>query len=142
MTRMNWVTTCTTVLMALTLSAAVAGQRADPRNDQGRGQAPVQRRFNDNDRRVTLSWYDSHQRNLPIGFRTTDRFSPAVESQFQDGYVIDVRMRRQAHSIPSTLLRLLAPAPRGYRYMAIGGQVVLIDSGYRVYDVIRVGHDR
>ena len=142
MTRMNWVTTCTTALLALTMSTAVAGQRAGPRDDRGRESAPAQRKFNDNDRQATLSWYNTHQRSLPMGFRASDRFSPAVEGQFQDGYVIDRKMRGQAHSLPSTLLRLLAPAPRGYRYVAIGDQLVLIDSGYRVYDVIRVGHDR
>ena len=144
MTKSRWVMTCTTVMMALAVSAAIAGQPAEGLAGQGRGPAQAQvHRFNDNDRLVTRTWYaQQNQRSLPVGFRVTDRFAPSVELQFQEGFVIDRTLRVQVHSVPSALLRLLAPAPRTYRYVVIGDHIVLIDSNYRVYDVIHVGHDR
>jgi len=124
-------------MMALTVSTALAQQRtAAPRR------ATVQMTFNDHDRQVATTWYDAHQRNLPVGFRAGDRFAPPVELQFQSGFVLDQGARRQVHPVPSALLRQLAPAPRGYRYVVINGHIALIDSRYRVQDVIHVGHGR
>ncbi len=40
--------------------------------------------------------------------------------------------------LPRSLTRGFAPAPRGYRYMVIGGHIVLVDTGYRVADVFRL----
>jgi hypothetical protein len=131
---------CATVMMASTVGTALARQPAPGQNDHGR--VAEHMRFDDHDRQVTRTWYDSHQRALPVGFRATDRFSPEVELQFQEGYVIDRPMRGEVHSVPSALLRVLAPAPRTYRYVVIQGHVALIDSDYRVHDVIHVGHDR
>jgi hypothetical protein len=131
---------CTTVMTALTVGTALARQPAAEQNDRVRVSEHM--RFDDHDRQVTRTWYEGHQRTLPIGFRANDRFSPAVEVQFQDGYVIERPMRGEVHSVPSALLRLLAPAPRTYRYVVIEGHVALIDRDYRVHDVIHVGHDR
>jgi Ni/Co efflux regulator RcnB len=140
MTRNVFVVTCTTAMLALTAGAALAQQTVRGQNDQGR--AVEQRRFDDNERRAANSWYDANQRHLPVGFRANERLSPSVELQFQQGYVINPAMRRQMHPVPYALLHQLAPAPRGYRYMAIDEHIVLIDSSYRVSDVIHVGHGR
>jgi Ni/Co efflux regulator RcnB len=142
MTRNYWAMTCTTVMMALTVSTALAKQSAAGRNDRGRNRTAAHMNFDDNDRQATRTWYEAHQRNLPAGFRASDRLSPSVELQFQPGFVLDLNLRRQVHPVPSALLRQLAPAPRGYRYVIINEHVVLIDSGYRVSDVIHVGHNR
>jgi hypothetical protein len=146
MTRHSWTTMCTTAMMALAVTAAIAGPAAGQGRGRGRGQAPppppAHIRFDDNDRRVTYAWYGDHQRNPPAGFRSRDRFAPDVEVQFREGYVLDRRQRGQAHSVPSTLLRLLFPAPRGYRYVVINDHLILIDGGFRVFDVIHVGHGR
>ena len=140
MKRFSAVLTCTTVMMVLTVGTALARQPFSGQNDRGR--VAEHMKFDDHDRQATRTWYDSHQRALPVGFRARDRFSPAVELQFQEGYVIDRPMRGEVHSVPLALLRLLAPAPRTYRYVVIEGHVALIDSDYRVHDVIHVGHDR
>jgi hypothetical protein len=139
--------TCTTVMMALSVSTALANQPAAGLNDQGRGRGrgaaqAAHMKFDDHDRQVTRTWYDAHQRSLPAGFRDRDRLSPSVELQFQEGFVLDRALRLQVHSVPSALLSLLFPAPRTYRYVVVGGHIVLIDSGYRVYDIIHVGHGR
>jgi hypothetical protein len=140
MKRFCAVLTCTAVMTALTVGTALARQPASGQDDRRR--VVEHSRFDDHDRQVTRTWYDSHQRALPVGFRATDRFSPEVELRFQEGYVIDRPMRGEVHSVPSALLRLLAPAPRTYRYVVIEGHVALIDRDYRVHDVIHVGHDR
>ena len=140
MKRFSAVLTCTTLMMAVTVGTALARQPTAGQDDRGR--VTEHMRFDDHDRQVTRTWYDSHQRALPAGFRAADRFSPEVELQFQEGYVIDRPMRGEIHSVPSDLLRLLAPAPRTYRYVVIDGHVALIDKDYRVRDVIHVGHER
>jgi Ni/Co efflux regulator RcnB len=140
MTQKYWALTLTTAMVALAASAAFAGQPAAGPHTQVRAEIHIN--FGDNDRQATRTWYEAHQRSLPVGLRVSDRFSPEVELQFQAGYVIDKRMRGQVHDVPPDLRRLLAPAPRGYRYIVIGGHIVLVDSGYRVYDVIHVGHER
>lgn len=144
MKRNYWILTCTTVMMALAVSVALAKQPVAGLDGQGRGRGAAQAhtRFDDHDRQVTITWYNSNQRNLPIGFRDRDRLSPAMELRFQEGFVLDRQMRLQVHSVPSALLRLLAPAPRSYRYVVVGGHIALIDGSYRVYDVIHVGHGR
>jgi Ni/Co efflux regulator RcnB len=144
MTKRNCIAACATAMMALAATATLAAQPVSSPQGQGRGRgnAPAHTKFDDHDRQATRTWYDANQQHLPNGFRDRDRLSAPIEQRFQEGYVIDRSMRGQVHSLPSALLHLLAPAPRSYRYVVIGDQVVLIDSGYRVYDVIRLGRDR
>jgi hypothetical protein len=40
--------------------------------------------------------------------------------------------------LPPDLARMYGPAPRGYRYAIIGGNIVLLDEGYQVHDVFRL----
>jgi Ni/Co efflux regulator RcnB len=74
-----------------------------------------------------------------MGFRDRDRLPNRYDGQLREGYVIDRTLRRDAHAIPTALLRLLAPPPRGFRYVALDGNIVLIDGSYRVYDVMPIG---
>lgn len=138
MMKSRWVVTCTTVMMALAVSTAIAKQASD----EGKNRTTAHLKFNDNDRQVTRTWYDGHQSNLPIGLRDTDKMAPATESQFKEGYVLDATTRKDVHTVPATLLKLLAPAPRNYRYVAVDGYVVLIDGGYKVEDVMTVRHEK
>ena len=143
----HWIVTCTTAVLALVVGVAVAAEPQGQGRGRGRGRGQEQQeqaraRFNDHDREVTLSWYQSNQRNLPRGMRDRDRWAPTIEVQVQEGYVLDRRQRGQIYSVPSALLRLLSPAPRSYRYVVIGGHLILIDSGYRVVDIIHLGHGR
>jgi len=143
----TFVVTCATVALTLVVGVAAAATPQGQGRGRGRGRGEQQQeqaraKFNDHDREVTLSWYQSNQRNLPRGLRDRDRWAPAVEVQVQDGYVLDRRQRGQIYSLPAALLRLLSPAPRGYRYVAIGGHLILIDSGYVVVDIIHFGHGR
>ena len=102
-------------------------------NDQNRGHS-----FNDNDRQVTRDWYRQHQRGLGRGWRQRDRLSPAMEGRLRRGQRLDPRLRRQMYWLPSDLSRRYGPAPRGYRYAIIGGNIVMLDPGYNVWDIFRL----
>jgi hypothetical protein len=141
MTQHRWIPKCTTMLLALATTVAFAAPSAG-QQDQGRGRGPDHNRFDDHDRQVTRTWYDAHQRSLPIGLRATDRLSPSIELEFHEGYVVNRQLRVQVHSVPSDLLRLLGPLPRGDRYVILSGHIIVIDGNYRVLDVIHLGHDR
>jgi len=133
-------------LLALTSGAAVAQGRG---NETNRGQAKkaeraaqaqrrAEARFNDHDRQVAREWYNQHRRNPPRGFRDSDRLPPEYEARIQPGYVFDPVVRQRAYPAPVDLTLQFGPAPSGYRYMVIGGQIVLVDVGYRVADVFRL----
>jgi hypothetical protein len=93
--------------------------------------------FNDQDRQVTRDWYRQHQRRLGAGWRERDRLSPDMEGRLRRGQRLDPRLRRQMHWLPSDLSRRYGPAPRGFRYAIIGGNIVMLDKQYQVHDVFR-----
>lgn len=144
-------------LLAVTCGAALAqgnghdqnrgqakkAQRAESQR-QAQGQRPAQdqreaqARINEHDRQVANGWYSQHRNNPPRGFRDRDRLPQAYEARLQPGYVFDPYMRQRAYLAPRGLTRGFAPAPRGYRYMVIGGHIVLVDARYRVADVFRL----
>lgn len=91
--------------------------------------------FNDHDRQVTRDWYQRNQRHLGAGWRQRDRLSPAMQARLRRGRRLDPQLRRQMHGLPPDLALQYGPAPRGYRYVIIGGNIVLIDDGDQVQDV-------
>jgi len=121
-------------VLAMSGKVAVAQGRGQDRW-QDRGQ---QQQFTDNDRQVTRDWYQQHQRNLGRGWRQEDRLSPAMEARLRSGQRLDPRLRRQMYWLPADLSRRYGPAPRGYRYAIIGGNIVMLDPGYNVRDVFRI----
>ena len=138
-----WIIFCVAVLLALSSTLAVAQERRQDNNDQGRGnsgenrgQAKKQyRQFNDKQRQAASQYYNQNQ-NQPV-FQH-DQWNNDYESRLQPGYVLDPDMRRLSRPAPPDLTRGLGPAPRGYRYVVIGGHVVLVDNGYRVHDAIHL----
>jgi Ni/Co efflux regulator RcnB len=132
------VTICTAAVMTIGVTTMASAQ-ARPRT---RVAVQAHTQFDDHDRQVTSTWYDSHRTSLPRGLRDNDRFPPDVEGRIAAGFVLEAPMRRQVYAVPSALLRQLGPAPRGDRYVMVGGHILLIDRGYRVIDVIHVGHGR
>lgn len=117
------------------------GQNNGQHNGQGNGQnSPDWDRqhhtsFNDQDRQATRDWYQQHQKGLGAGWRQQDRLSPAMQGRLRAGQPLDPQLRRQMHALPADLSRHYGPAPSGYRYAIIGGNVVMLDSGYGVHDV-------
>jgi hypothetical protein len=125
------------VLVAMSGKVAFAQDRdhSQPQhNDEWNRQHPA---FNDQDRQVTRDWYRQHQRRLGAGWRERDRLSPDMESHLRRGQRLDPRLRRQMHWLPADLSRRYGPAPRGFRYAIIGGNIVMLDNSYQVHDVFR-----
>jgi Ni/Co efflux regulator RcnB len=123
-----WMTACAAALLALTCGAAVA-------KDQNRGQSKKEyRQFNENQRQYARTYYNQNQRY----FAQDSRWKNDHENRLQPGYVLDRDMRRMSRPAPRDLMRGLGPAPRGYRYVVIGGHVVLVDNRYRVHDAIHL----
>jgi hypothetical protein len=91
--------------------------------------------FNDRDREITRQWYQRNRRHLGAGWRQRDRLSPAMQGRLRAGQRLDPQLRRQIHWVPVDLSRRYGPAPRGYRYAMIGGNIVMLDDSYRVHDV-------
>jgi hypothetical protein len=116
--------------LAISGGAAVAGGAKDDRRHEG---SP---KFNDHDRQVAHDYANQHKDDR--GFRDQDRLSPQYESRLQEGYVMDKDMRKMCRPAPPDLVRGLAPAPSGYRYVVIGGHVCLIDHDYRIHDTIHL----
>ena len=145
--RARWMIAGAVALLAVTGGVAVAQGKGNSQG-QNRGQAAkaqraedqrqAQARINEHDRQVANNWYSQHRNKPPRGFRRTDRLPPAYEGRLRPGYQFDPYMRRRAYAAPSDLTRGFAPAPRGYRYVVIGGHIVLVDAQYRVADVFRL----
>ena len=110
------------------------GQGGHMTNDADR-QAMQQHQFNDNDRQATRDWARQNQRHLGAGWRQRDRLSPRMQGRLRRGQTLDPQLRRQIHWVPADLSRRYGPAPRGYRYAMIGGNVVMLDDSYQVQDV-------
>lgn len=92
----------------------------------------------DHNQQVTKDWYQQHKNNPPPGLRDRDRLSGEQESQMQEGKVLDKDMRKRVHPAPLELTRQLPPPPVQQRYVAIGGHLATIDSGYQVKAVIHL----
>lgn len=110
-------------------------QAQDRDRDQHRQEEP---RFQDKDRQAARDWYQHHRDHPPEGFRESDRLGHDMESHLRVGVVVDNDLRHRVHPVPPDLLATLAPPPPGYRYEVIGGQIVLVDNGWRVHDIISI----
>jgi hypothetical protein len=141
-----WVTACVTAVMALACCAAVAQKdqnRGQTQRNENRGQTKkAYRQFNEKQRQYATTYYNQN-RNQEI-FRQDNRWNSDYENRLQPGYVFDDDMRRMSRPAPIELTRGFGVAPSGYRYVVIGGHVVLVDGEYRVHDAIHfevnVGH--
>ena len=135
--KIRWImNACLLMLLALTCSAAVAENGKDHEKDENRGQSKKEyRQFREDQRQYANTYYGQNQKNKV--FRHDSRWNDDYANRLQPGYVLDRDMRRMSRPAPYAMTRGLGGAPRGYRYIIIGGHVVLVDSGYRVHDTIR-----
>jgi hypothetical protein len=95
-------------------------------------------RFNDQDRQATRDWYRQNHRGLGAGWRQRDRLSPDLQGRLRVGRHLDPRLRGHMHPLPGDLSRRYGAAPSGYRYMVIGGNVVMLDHADEVHDVFSI----
>lgn len=124
-------------LLAMTSDPAVAQGRGRGNQGQNRGQAKkAARQFAAQERQAAQQWAQQHRAAPPRGFRREDRLPPVYETRIVPGYVFDTYARQRSYPAPVEMVRTFSPPPPGYRYVVIGGNVVLVDDGYRVQDVI------
>src|SRR5579875_198706 len=88
-------------------------------------------RFDDDDRVEIEHFYREHRDER--WFR-----EPAPRVAFAYGYVLGPRYRRYCHPLPVMMLRELPPPPPHCHYFLYGGNVLLLDDGYRVHDFIQL----
>jgi hypothetical protein len=85
---------------------------------------------------VTQDWY--HQNRDRAGPGWQDRLSPEEEQRIRPGQRLDSGLRQRTHPLPADLSHRYRTPPSGYRYVVIGGRVVLIDGNYQVREVYTV----
>jgi Ni/Co efflux regulator RcnB len=127
----------TAALLALA-TAAPAQDRGQRGNDEHEWDHHPHATFSDHDREVTRDWYRLHQEHPGRGWSERERLSPEMERRLRVGAGLDPVLRRRMYWVPADLSRRYGPAPRGFRYAIIGGNVVLLDPAYRVHDVFRI----
>lgn len=132
-------------LFALSGTTASAQDRGHDQNDHYRSRQngdesnrPHHPTFSDRDRQVTRDWYVRNRSHLGRGWTERDRLSPAMERRLRRGVRLEPVLRARMYWLPADLTRRYGPAPRGYRYAIIGGNIVLLDSDYFVRDVFRI----
>ena len=86
--------------------------------------------------RITQDWYRHNRDRAGPGWQ--DRLSPDEERRLRPGQRLDSGLRQRAHPLPADLSQRYRPPPSGYRYLVIGGHVVLLDGNYQVYEVYSV----
>ena len=91
-------------------------------------------RFDDHDRQQARSWYKDHH----DAFRREEgrNWHNDWEPNIRAGFVLTPDMRAAVEPAPEDLVAQFGPAPDGYRYVVLGDHVVLIDSDYRIHDVL------
>jgi len=136
-----WMSSCAAALLALGLtgSAALGLGMGGKNNEKGEnhGQSKKEyRQFQEKQRQYAQTYYDQHKNHKV--FKTDRRWNNDYSNRLQPGYILDPDMRRMSRSAPKDMVLGLGRAPRGYRYIVIGGHVVLVDNEYRVHDTVRI----
>src|SRR5471032_1361302 len=89
-------------LLVVTATAdAQTRQAGTNQNRQGQTQ------FNAQDRQATSDWSNQHKANPPVGFRSQDQLSPALESRLQVGSKLDPQLQKRVRPVPTDLRRQL-----------------------------------
>jgi hypothetical protein len=136
-----WMSSCAAGLLALGLTGSAAlglgmGGKKDEKAEN-RGQSKKEyRQLEEKQRQYAQTYYDQHQSHKV--FRADNRWKNDYETRLQPGYVLDSEMRRMSRPAPRDMIIGLGRAPRGYRYIVIGGHVILVDNAYRVHDTVRI----
>lgn len=136
----SWIT-AGTMAMAILASFGRVGQ-AQNRGDWNRSRDSYgwnrwgRGRFDDDDRRAMRGWYNEHRRRPPLGLRREDRLPRNLAARLRVGAIIEPSLRGRIYAVPGDLLFRVPPARPGYRYVFVGGRVVLLDPGYRIQDMI------
>lgn len=106
-------------------------------------------RFDDHERRAVFAYFRRHRDDRDFRQRWGYQNDQGDNDQGDEdrgyyppvayGYVIAPRYRPECRPLPPGLVEELPPPPYGFRYFFFGGNVVLVDNGYRVQDFIHIG---
>jgi hypothetical protein len=109
---------------------------APPQNHDGDRNSPA---FTTHDRENLKEWYRERHDYPPPGFRYRDRLPAKLEMQLVVHEVLPKQLRRRIVPMPVEIVRLLpAPAP-GCGYVALGGNIALIDmKTWMVHDFVHI----
>jgi hypothetical protein len=88
--------------------------------------------FGDHDRQVMREWYRAHYTAPEFQAR---RWNDRYEQSLQIGLVLSPELRAYARPAPPDLYSQLPPLRGGQRYMIVGDHLVVVDNGWRIYDV-------
>jgi hypothetical protein len=90
--------------------------------------------FDDHDRQAARTWYQGHRD--AFSHEEGAHWHQAWEPNIREGFVLTPDMRAAIEPAPVDLVAQFGPAPEGYRYVVIGDHLVLIDSEFRIHDVL------
>ena len=85
---------------------------------------------------VTREWYRQNHDRAGAGW--DERLSAEEEGRLRRGYRLDPELRHRAHWLPEDLSQRYRTPPAGYRWVVIGGQVLLLDGNYQIREVYRI----
>ena len=140
-------------LAAVILAAMVCGGSLAA--DQGKGKGkdknksagdqirevlpPSEAVFTVEERQVVTTWYRNRGKGLPPGLAKKDRLPPGLEKQLRERGTLPPGLQKKVHPLPIELERQLRVLPTGYRRVAVGGNIILMNRKTAlVYDIIRL----
>src|SRR5262249_30170505 len=94
--------------------------------------------FTPEERIIVINWFRTNRSGLPPGLAKRDRLPPGLEKQLRERGTLPPGLQKRVQPLPPELERQLHQLPTGYRRVAIGGNVILMDERTSVlYDIIR-----
>jgi hypothetical protein len=130
--------TIATSVFALLVFTTAAGAHAKHDETGAAQRNSGHTEFTTQERQATNDWYAKNQAHPPAGFRAEDRLSTEQESRLKVGATLDPDLQKMTHTLPAGLKSQYAAPPAGYRYVAVGGHVALLDKQNQVHDVIHL----
>lgn len=117
------------------------GASGDDDDDEGfdrdgsRDGGPV---FTRRERVLISDWFRFNRGGLPPGLAKRDRLPPGLEKQLRERGTLPPGLQKKVQPLPYDLERQLRRLPAGYRRVALGGNVILLNETTAViYDILR-----
>lgn len=103
--------------------------------DGSRNSGPV---FTRRERVLISDWFRFNRGGLPPGLAKRDRLPPGLEKQLRERGTLPPGLQKKVQPLPYDLERQLRRLPAGYRRVALGGNVILMNHETAViYDILR-----
>jgi len=94
--------------------------------------------FREEERVVIKNWFRTNRSGLPPGLAKRDRLRPGLEKQLRERGTLPPGLQKKLQPLPPELEGQLRVLPTGYRRVAVGGHVILMNEKTAViYDMIR-----